>query len=104
MADYTEAAKLRKWAEDYEDIARCYEKKQDWDAAIAYYTKALRACNLRINSYHCRGKIYLEHKKNYDKAISDLKKAIKDCWVESSDCKGCLECKKMIAEAIRRKK
>ena len=107
MADYTEAAKLRKWAEDYEDIARCYEKKKDWDAAIAYYTKALRACNLRINSYYCRGKIYLERKKNYDKAISDLKKAIKACCKAHSGlescCKYCLEYEKMIAEAKRRK-
>jgi len=107
MADYAEAAKLIKWTMDYEGIARCYEKKKDWDAAIVYYTKGIRfgirSGDGRANSYHCRGKIYLEHKKNYDKAISDLKKAIKDCWVESSDCKGCLECKEMIAEAKRRK-
>jgi len=108
MAYYAEAVKLIKWTEDYEGIARCYEKKKDWDAAIAYYTKAIRACNhsgtVSDNSYYCRGKIYLEHKKNYDKAISDLKKSIKACSYghPKSDCKGCLECKEMIAEAKRR--
>ncbi|MCL2282564.1 MAG: tetratricopeptide repeat protein [Fibromonadales bacterium] len=101
MADFAEAAKLRKWSRDYEGIAGMYEEKGDFDSAIAYYTKGIKVgkrCGEGYDSYFFRGKIYLEHKKNYDAAISDLKKSIKICGI-TKECKGCAECYRMISEA-----
>jgi tetratricopeptide (TPR) repeat protein len=107
IADFAEAAKLRKWSRDYDGIASCYEEKGDYDSAIAYYTKGIKVgkrCCEGYESYFGRGKIYLEHKKNYDAAISDFKKSIKACGISpDSKCPGCAECHKMIDKALRAK-
>jgi tetratricopeptide (TPR) repeat protein len=102
MADYMEAAKLIKWSMDYEAIARLYERKRDYDSAIAFYTKGIRAgmrCgDGRAESYFGRGKVYFKLK-NYDAAISDLKKSIRDCFSSENKCKGCADCYNMIGKA-----
>ena len=87
---------MGKLARKSEDV-----KKEDFDSAIAYYTKSIRVgkrSEESYESYRGRGKIYLEHKKNYDAAISDFKKSIKICG-GTKECKGCAECYNLIGKA-----
>jgi tetratricopeptide (TPR) repeat protein len=105
IADYTKAAELRKWSRDYEGIALMYQEKGDLDRAIAYFTKGIRVgkrCCEGYDSYFFRGKIYLEHKKNYDKAISDFKNSIKRCGSKDT-CEGCADAYYYISKAYKAK-
>jgi tetratricopeptide (TPR) repeat protein len=53
-----------------------WQKKGDYDLAIANYTKAIELNPNFAMAYNNRGVAYIQGKGNYDQAISDLSKAL----------------------------
>jgi tetratricopeptide (TPR) repeat protein len=62
-------------AETAVDQGNAYYSKQDYDKAIAEYTKAIQLNFNYAYTYHCRGNAY--YVKDYDKAIADFTQAIR---------------------------